>query len=178
MTSLSSSSQENGEIPHPWAPPSIPEMLHPWRCSRPGWGVLEHPGLVKGVPAPGKGVGLCELTKTKTFPWFHDNSPSMVNEENHVSELTFLPFCWLPVLNGMIHLNVFSIYCGALLGLSRAVTAPWGIQHLLSFLDSPKILSFKAGIDLGREELCCISFIDVFVLLWLLSGLRWLGELA
>lgn len=43
------------------------------------------------------------------------------------------------------------------------------MQHLLSLPDSPKILSFKAGIDLVREELRCISFIDVFVLLWLLQ---------
>lgn len=84
----------------------------------------------------------------------------MVNEENHVSELAFFTFLLIVLLHGMVHLNDFSIHCGALLGSSRAVTAPWGVQHLLSLLDSPEILSFKAGI----EELCCISFIDVFVL--------------
>lgn len=46
-----------------------------------------------------------------------ENSPSVANEESHVSEVTFFPFSWLPVLFlGMIQKNVFSVHRWALVG--------------------------------------------------------------
>jgi len=47
-----------------------------------------------------------------------ENSPAVVNEENRVSEVTFLLFFMLPVLfHEMIHQNVFPVHRWALLGI-------------------------------------------------------------